>query len=95
MESPSIIDIDHQYMICVKKNVFGDIVSLIADRLVVTGFFIIDQVRVKIISQCVESPLPIQSTAHSPLKNPIWHKQSNPIYPAPISPRGESHKVNG
>ena len=66
MESPSIIDIDHQYMICVKKNVFGDIASLRAGTLVVTVFFVIDQVRVKIISQCSvwKAPLPIQSTTH-------------------------------
>ena len=68
MESPSIIDIDHQCMIWgVKKNVFGDIASLIADRLVVTGFFVIDQVRGKIISQCVESPPPY-TINYTPLK---------------------------
>ena len=68
MESPSIIDIDHQYMICVKKNVFGDIVSLIADRLVVTGFFVIDQVRVKIISQCSVWKAPsLYNQLHDPL----------------------------
>ena len=52
MESPSIIDIDHQYLIWGEGEFFWRIASIIADRFVVAGFFVIDQVRGKIISQC-------------------------------------------